>query len=479
MLEILTDSNVNLDEVDIKKTWDMALDILKKDIAPSTFEPWITPLVPACKKDVQYKNNIFVLKSHQAFGVSHLNQKFLPDIEEAIREALKKNVKVEIVFAPEDIKKVQKKKDKEQEIALREAQLENLKQMQSFSSLNLKYTFENFVEGENSRFAYQVAKMIAENPGQRKFNPLFISGSVGLGKTHLMQAIGYKILKNFPNLKVRYTKAEEFGNKLIEVLTTNKSSVDLNEKMKKFRDMHRNIDVLLIDDIQWIEGKKRTQDEIFNTFDALHQAGKQVVFASDRPLSAFELIPDRIKSRFEWGIEATITVPDLETRAKIVSRHAKASDYPISDEVALFLAQEFSTNVRELEGAYNKASTMAMLDNVDLTVENAKIYLNLDKRKKKITVNNIIENVAKYFSIDKEDILSTARAKEIVNARKYAIYLSREMLDLSYPALAIEFKKNHSTILFQFEKMKKEISTSKAMKIIVDEIKSLINKEAN
>ena len=353
--------------------------------------------------------------------------------------------------------------------------MENLAQMHSFCGLNLKYTFENFVEGENSKFPYRIAQMIAEAPGQ-KYNPFFISGSVGLGKTHLMQAIGHKILKNFPNLKIRYTKAEEFGNKLIETLNTCKNASDLNEKMKKFRDMHRNVDVLLIDDIQWIEGKKRTEEEIFNTFDALYHAGKQIVFASDRPLSAFELIPDRLKSRFEWGIEANITIPSLETRAQIVKRHSILSNFPINDDVALFLAQEFSTNIRELEGAYNKASALASIEGVELSIDKVKEFLELDSKKKKITIDNVIDTCCKYFNVEKEDVLSCARAKEVVNARKYAIYLSREMLELSYPVLAKEFKKNHTTIMYQYDKLKDEIKTNKAMRLISEELGELIKK---
>ena len=291
-----------------------------------------------------------------------------------------------------------------------------------------------------------------------------------------MQAIGHKILKNFPNLKIRYTKAEEFGNKLIEALNTCKNPADVNEKMKKFRDMHRNVDVLLIDDIQWIDGKQRTEEEIFNTFDALYHAGKQIVFASDRPLSALEKIPDRLRSRFEWGIEANITIPDLETRMEIVKHHANLSEFPISDEVALFLAKEFNTNIRELEGAYNKASARASIEGVELNTENIKEFLNFNSRKKKITVDNIMETCAKYFAVDKKDIISTARAKEIVNARKYAIYLSREMLDLSYTTLAEEFKKNHTTILYQYDKLKEDISTNKAMQIVAEELEDLIKK---
>ena len=459
------------------KSWDRFINILEDKLGGFA-SPWLATLEPATGLEENTDNGIFLIKSYQNFAIQFLNTKHNKDIECALEEytGLKRSVRFVLDTT---IKKKPKKQTSEEKNHIATAQkMENLSQMHSFTGLNLKYTFENFIEGDNSRLAYSVAKMIAENPGQNKFNPLFISGSVGLGKTHLMQAIGHKILRNFPNLKIRYTNAEEFGNKLVDSCMNSKGEYNINEKMKKFRDMYRNVDVLLIDDIQWIEGKKRTQDEIFNTFNALHQAGKQVVFASDRPLSAFELIPDRIKSRFQWGIEAVISVPDLETRTKIVTHHAKLSNFPITQEVAEFLAKEFSTNIRELEGAFNKASTMALLEGTELTIENTKEYLGLNSKKKKITIDSILSTVAKYFNIEKNDVLSNARAKEIVNARKYAIYFARELLELSYPNLAIEFKKNHTTIMYQYDKMKKDIKTSKAMQIIVDEIKELISKEA-
>lgn len=455
--------------------WSTFLNTLEETL-PGFVRPWIMSLTPALPLLEESENGIFLIKSSQSFGIQVLQQKHLKEVEEALFKATGLKRAVRFVL-DENIKtkKPHKKTAQEKEHSETAQKMENLAQMHSFCGLNLKYTFENFVVGENSKFAYKIASLIAETPGQ-KYNPLFISGSVGLGKTHLMQAIGHRILRNFPNLKIRYTKAEEFGNKLIESLNTCKNSSDLNEKMKKFRDMHRQVDVLLIDDIQWIDGKKRTEEEIFNTFDALYHAGKQIVFASDRPLSAFELIPDRLRSRFEWGIEASITIPDLETRMEIVKRHAQLSNYPITDTVALFLAKEFNTNIRELEGAYNKASALASIEGVELTVDTAKDFLKLDEKKKKITVKDILETCARYFSIDVEEILSTARAKEVVNARKYAIYLSRELLDLSYPILAKEFKKNHTTIMYQHEKLKKDIAVNKAMQIVTDELKDLINR---
>ena len=438
----------SLDKNEIE-AWDNFLHILENKL-PSFVATWTKDLEPALPLFEESENGIFLIKSSQGFGIQVLQQKHLKEVEEALFEVTKLKRAVRFVLDETIKKKKPQKQTKEQKEHNQTAQkMEHLAQMHSFCGLNLKYTFENFVEGENSKFAYKIAQMIAEAPGQ-KYNPLFISGSVGLGKTHLMQAIGHKILKNFPNLKIRYTKAEDFGNKLIESLASCKNSGDINEKMRKFRDMHRNVDVLLIDDIQWIDGKQRTEEEIFNTFDALYHAGKQIVFASDRPLSAFEKIPDRLRSRFEWGIEANIKIPDLETRMEIV--------------------------IRELEGAYNKASARASIEGVELNVELTKEYLNFSEKKKKITVDNILETCAKYFCVDKDEILSTARAKEVVNARKYAIYLSRELLDLSYPNIAKEFKKNHTTIMYQHERLKKDIQSNKAMQIITDELSELVKR---
>jgi len=460
-----------------KETWNNFILLLHEKL-PEPVHPWIQDLEPALPLFEESENGIFLIKSSKSFGINVLQQRHLKELEEALFETTNIKRSARLIL-DETIKPKKKPKQpviqKEHEDIVK--RMENLTQMHSFCGLNLKYTFENFVEGENSKFAYRVAQMIAEAPGQ-KYNPLFISGTVGLGKTHLMQAIGHRILKNFPNLKIRYTKAEEFGNKLIETLNTCKNPSDLNEKMRKFRDMHRSVDVLLIDDIQWIDGKKRTEEEIFNTFDALFHAGKQIVFASDRPLSAFEQIPDRLRSRFEWGIEANIKIPDLETRMEIVKRYALSSNYPINDDLALFLAKEFNQNIRELEGSYNKVSARASIDNVqpqDLTIELAKEYLDFNEKKKKITVADILKVCAKYFSVEEKEILSTARAKEIVNARKYAIYLSREQLELSYTDLAKEFKKNHTTIMYQYDSVKESINSNKAMQIILEELTTLLN----
>lgn len=460
--------NLNLNEV-----WKEALELLKTRVSPSTFQPWITPLIPVSKNEAEYKKDTFVLKSNQAFGVAHLNQKFLPEIQKAISEVIPQNPPVEIVFVPTDVKKAPKRKEKPTEqIILMQEQIDNLKQMQSFCALNLKYTFENFVNGENSNVAFQAAKMAADAPGQ-KYNPLFITGAVGMGKTHLMQAIGHQILKNFPKLKVKYAKTEEFTNQLIDSC---RKGLESYSDMKKFRDQYRNVDVLLLDDIQFAEGKKRTEEEIFNTFDALFHAGKQIVFASDRPVETFEKTPDRLKSRYEWGLSVEIKAPSLETRVEIIKKHALRSNYEISDDVAKFLAKNYSKNIRELEGAYNKVSAYASIQGIDLTVESVKEILGFKEGNKKITQADIINACAEYFGTTYDSVIGNQRSSEIKAARQMSIYLIKEILNLSYPVIASTFNKNHTTILYSYEKMKKDLKTDKILQEKAQELEISIRK---
>ena len=454
-----------------EKIWEEAKGILKEKIPNSTFEPWVVPISPAKENEEYFKKDYLVLKSDQSFGVSFLNQKYFSEIQSAVNLASGENLPVNIIFVPSNVKKAPKKKEKPSEhIVLMKEQIDNLKQMQSCCALNLKYTFENFVVGENSLVAYNAAKQVSEAPGQ-KFNPLFISGSVGIGKTHLMQAIGHNILKNFPDLKVKYAKAEEFTNQLVESCLNRQEST---QKMKKFRDKYRNVDVLLLDDIQFAEGKKRTEEEIFHTFDALFHAGKQIVFASDRPISSFKNTPDRLKSRYEWGLMVDLLVPDFKTRVEIIEKHAVRSNYEISKDVAEFLAETFDNNVRELEGAYNKVSAYASIKGIELTVDAAKEILGLKDGARKITPDIIIEKCGEYFGVSKKDILSASRSKEVKNARQTAIYLTREILDLSFPAMGEIFNKNHTTILYSYEKLKKDLLTDRTLQTTIPELERLV-----
>lgn len=465
---VMTIVNKKADKAE-EALWEKVLGILEKKVAQTTFNPWMLSLKPTQPLNEPAESGILILSSDQAFGIQVLQKKYLGDISDAIFEVSGIRHQIELVFEPSDVKKTKKREkvEKSEQAVLMEKQIEQLKQMHSFCGLNLKYTFDNFVVGENSKFAYTAARAVAEAPGQ-KYNPLFIYGSVGIGKTHLMQAIGHYIMTNFSNLKIKYTKAEEFMNQLIDCL---KMGGDTNARMKKFREMYRNVDVLLIDDIQFIEGKKRTEEEIFNTFDTLFHAGKQIVFASDRPISAFSQTPERLKSRYEWGLSVDIIPPDYETRVAIIEKHAERSGYDINREVSEFLASVYDKNVRELEGAYNRVSAWASIKDEVLTVEKVKEILGCNIKTKKITPKDIIEAAAHHFELEAKEITGSGRSKEISTARQVAIYLSREITELSFPALARDFKKNHTTILYCWEKVKKELKTNAALEAQIKEVK--------
>ena len=244
--------------------------------------------------------------------------------------------------------------------------------------------------------------------------------------------------------------------------------------MKKLRDRYRNIDVLLLDDIQFAEGKQRTEEEIFNIFDVLFHAGKQIVFASDRPPSSLVCTPERLKSRYEWGINAEILIPDLNTRFEIIKKHARNSNFEITDDVAMLLAKTYDKNIRELEGAYNKLSAYASIQGIEADVELAVKILNLNSVKKKITVDEIIDKTAKFFGIKKDDILSCARSKDIANARRLAMFLSREITQMSLPEIGNAFNKNHTTVMYSCEKVKKESTTNQEFEEVLNELNKFI-----
>ena len=295
--------------------------------------------------------------------------------------------------------------------------MENLAQMQSFSNLNLKYRFDNFVVAENSRFAHAAAFAVAQNPA-KKYNPLFIYGASGLGKTHLMQAIGHYIIFNKPKLKVRYIKTEEYVNELIKNL---QHGGEPNNRMEKFRQKYRNIDVLLIDDIQFLESKTYTMEEIFHTFDSLHNNNKQIVITSDRLPKDIPTLPDRLRTRFEMGLVVDITPPDFETRVAILKNLADEISMKIDFEVFEYIANNFVSNVRELEGAFNKVSAYADIEKVDLTLDYAKKVLNCEALQKAITIDKVAKITAEYFNVTLADFKSSSRNQKVSSARHVAV----------------------------------------------------------
>ena len=335
-------------------------------------------------------------------------------------------------------------------------------------TLNQKYTFDSFVVGNNNRFAHAAALAVAEAPAT-SYNPLFIYGGVGLGKTHLMHAIGNEILRNNKNANILYVTSEKFTNQLINAIKDNKN--------EQFRSKYRNIDVLLIDDIQFIAGKERVQEEFFHTFNTLHESGKQVIISSDRPPKDINLLEDRLKSRFEWGLIADISNADYETRLAILRKKAQLDNIIIDDEILSNIANRIDTNIRELEGALNKLIARASLINSPITMEMAEWAINeiVSSKDKVISSTFIQETVAKYFSIDPKDIAGSKRSADIVFPRQIAMYLCRTVPQLSLPQIGKDFgNRDHTTVMHACNKIEKEMKENKNTKLIVESVKNIL-----
>lgn len=454
-----------MDIVEIKKIWEDVKKELVETIPPSSYEPWILPLEP-----IGFENDEFSVLTGQAFAISIVRKNHYPQIIEAFQKVLGREIDFKMVFDEELSAKLKKQIQKAKQVAEKspkENAIDNLAQMQSFSNLNLKYKFDNFVVGDNSRFAQAAAMAVAKHPA-KKYNPLFIYGASGLGKTHLMQAIGHYIIFNSPKLKVRYIKTEDFTNELINNI---RKGGDTNERMNNFRQKFRNVDILLLDDIQFIESKVRTMEEVFHTFDSLHNKNKQIVITSDRPPEEIPTLPDRLKTRFQMGLVVDLTPPDLETRIAILANLADSIEMKISNDVLEFVAQHFSKNVRELEGAFNKISAYASIQNIELDLETVKKVLRIDGKAKKVTIESISEVICKNFDVSLDDLQSPARNHKISYSRQIAIYLTRELTKMSFVEIAKFFDKKHPTILFSYEKIKEEIKTDNELKDLIEGLK--------
>ena len=469
MLLIFIVNYMTMDMLEVQKIWTTVVEEIKNEIPISSYEPWVLPLLPH-----SYENNVFSVLTGQSFALQIL-KKYYPTIEKTLEKELKNKVEFQIIY---DEKLAQKQNKKLQKLIAKEETLEkkvkkqedtkydNLKKMQSTPKLNLKYKFENFVVGDNTKFAYAASLAVAKTPGE-KYNPLFIYGGAGLGKTHLMQAIGHYILYNHPELKVKFIKTEEFVNDLISSIH---KGMDKNAGMSAFRQKYRNVDVLLIDDIQFIEGKERTVTEIFNTFEALHNTGKQIVITSDREPKYIQNLPDRLRSRFEWGLMVDVQPPDLETRMAIICNLAKNDGITLSPDVTEFLAQTYSKNVRELEGAYNRVTAYVGVCNIELNVDSVKQILNISDIQKQITLDDIVNEVANYYKLSAKDIKGQTRSQKLANARQIAVYISREITDFSLNELGAFFDRKHPTIIYSHEKIKEDIQTNSMLKNCVNEI---------
>ena len=430
--------------------WPRVLDLLKNELTEISFNTWINTIEP-----ISLSSDTITLGVPSDFNKGILESRYLTLISNAVRQVALKEYTIKITVPSQESASKAKTQPET-----------NVNEDIYNSVLNPKYTFDTFVIGNGNRLAHAAAVAVAEAPAQA-YNPLFLYGGVGLGKTHLMHAIGHYILSQYPHMKVLYVSSEKFTNDLINAIKD-----DTNEE---FRSKYRNMDVLLIDDIQFIGGKERTQEEFFHTFNALYEANKQIIISSDRPPKEITTLEDRLRSRFEWGLTADIQSPDFETRIAILKKKAQLENISIPDDVLAFIADKVVSNIRELEGALNRVIAYSSLTDteisVDLCAEALKEILAASNNKV-IDTNHIIESVSRYFDIRMEEILSQKRNRNISYPRQIAMYLCRDIMGLSLPKIGEEFGgRDHTTVIHAIQKIEEDIQLNPEIKRTVEELK--------
>lgn len=436
-----------MNSYDLAEIWVRCKDKLKESFNEKVFNVWIKPIMPLEVTDTYYKVAV-----KNDFFKTMLEENYAQVIEGVLAGIMSKNIKLIIETmdngssgseAAEEMPAVPAKREQQQLFN------ENTSvQQPDESNLNPKYVFETFVIGNSNRFAHAAAQAVANDPAHA-YNPLFLYGGVGLGKTHLMHAIGNRIKQNNPSMKVLYTSSEKFTNEIINSIQ--------NKTTEAFRQKYRNIDCLIIDDIQFLKGKEQTQVEFFHTFNALKDADKQIIISSDRPPREIETLEDRLRSRFDQGLTADIQTPDLETRMAILRTKAASDNIVLPTEVITLLATNIATNIREIEGAYNKIVAYSSLMHMPITVETAQKVLSdmgNDIKTRTITYEGIIKVVADHYNVKQDELFNKKRTQNIAFPRQVAMYLCRELADLSYPRIGELFGgRDHTTVIHAYEKI--------------------------
>ncbi len=464
-----------MNTAEVKKIWDEIKQELKNVVPESTYGPWISPL-----EAVSFDGNQFTLISGESFGVEYIKRTQYKNILDSFRKYFNREIIVNIEFNKEFAEKIKKEKQKIQKKLQKEQHMEeehkksieNLSYVQSMN-INLRYRFDNFVADKNNRIAKASAQKVAENP-TAMYNPLYIQGASGLGKTHLMQAIGHYVTMK-GNLKVQCIKTEDFINDYVNS-TRFEPNKNTTYAMNKFRNKYRNVDILLIDDIQFIENKKKCIDELFNTFDSLYNANKQIVLTSDKLPKDLPEIPKRLRTRFEQGLVVEIQPPEFETRVKILENLANEKGIEnIPREVFEYIAKYYKDNVRELEGAFTKVNAFSDIEEIPITLDYAKKVLKCEENAEKPNIDKITEVVANYFNLTVDEIKSTSRVQNISNARSIVCYIAREKLQNSFESIANSLNKRHQTVMYASEKIKKIIKTDKNLQNDISSICKSLN----
>ncbi len=436
----------------LKEKWDKILESIRDDneLSNVAFKTWLLPL-----KVFRIEGNILKITAPFEQAATYVENKYKTFLYVAVAEAMGEEYEIRIITEDEALKEKPLEPETPKKAAA--APAPKIAEEQK-TNLNPRYTFDTFVIGSNNRFAHAAALAVAESPG-KEYNPLFLYGGVGLGKTHLMHSVAHYILQQDPTKKVLYVTSEVFTNELIDSIRNGN-----NNSMTAFREKYRNIDVLLIDDVQFIIGKESTQEEFFHTFNALHSANKQIIISSDRPPKDMETLEARLQSRFEWGLIADISSPDYETRMAILRKKEELDGYNIDDEVIRYIATNIKSNIRELEGALNKLVALSNLEKREINISMAEEVLKdiiSPNQKREVTPQVILEVVAEHYGISVSDIIGGKRNAEIVTPRQVVMYLCREITDTPYKAIGILLgNRDHSTIINGDGKVRKQLQAN-------------------
>ena len=448
----------------IQEKWSDILNMIKieHDVSDVSYSAWLEPL-----KVYKVEGNVVtIIVTNGSMALSYINKKYILPLKVAIAETTGEDFEISLVL-PEEIKE-----EVTPQPALAAAPV-SLNENIEKANLNPRYTFDTFVVGNNNKMAHAASVAVAESPGEA-YNPLFIYGGVGLGKTHLMHSIAHFVLQKNPSAKVLYVTSEYFTNELIDSIRNGNNST-----MSKFREKYRNIDVLLIDDIQFIIGKESTQEEFFHTFNSLHGAKKQIVISSDKPPKDMEILEDRLRSRFEWGLIVDISSPDYETRMAILRKKEELDGYKIDDEVIEYIAKNVKSNIRELEGSLNKIMAYANLEQKDINLDLAEKVLKdiiSPNQKRIITPELILDIVAEHFDLTASDLIGNKRNSKIVFPRQIAMYLCRNMTEVTLKNIGkVLGGRDHTTIMNGISKIENEVETSDSTREIIDILKKKIN----
>ena len=448
--------------MDIKENWDLIKETLKTeyDLSEISYNTWVKPLR---FHSVDHDVVTIMIPSDQAHALKYISSKYKSYFQVTVSEMFNHTYDIEFIL----------EKDADDEMMSAPGNVYNINYENA--NLNSKYRFDTFVVGGNNKFAHSASLAVAESPGVA-YNPLSLEGGAGLGKTHLMHSIGHFILEHNPDMKVLYVTSEQFTNEVIESIRSGNAS-----KMTKLREKYRTVDVLLIDDVQFIIGKESTQEEFFHTFNVLHSAGKQIILSSDKPPKEMETLEERFRSRFEWGLIADIQPPDYETRMAILKKNAENYNKEINEEIFQYIATNIKSNIRELEGAFNKVIAYSKLNKVEINLSSVQEALKdiiSPNEKKQITSGLIVEVVAEHFGITPEDIMSKRRNTEYVLPRQICMYLCRKYTDDSLQSIGKAVgKKDHTTVIHGIEKITEDIEKNDELKGKIDIIIKKLNCE--